>query len=169
MLLLQPQSCSGALAWPGSRRPPAARPPAAPQVLSRRGARPKPRRQTAPDPSPPPPLPPPLASLLTTQVERSYSEAYDLIKGCKDPDVLNTAHPKVSKDAQALVKGATRIWGSDIYATGKGREFRAGGLLNMPTKEMPTHGAVMKNLVTCGMRCFAIGSMHVILALYGYR
>ena len=107
--------------------------------------------------------------MVRVEVERSYSEAYDIIKGCKDPDVLNTAHPRVSKELQAQVKGATRIWGSDIYVTSKGRSFNAGGLLNMPTSEIPTHGAVMKNLVTCGMRCTAIGSMHIIFALYAYR
>ncbi|KIY98704.1 stearoyl-CoA desaturase (delta-9desaturase) [Monoraphidium neglectum] len=106
--------------------------------------------------------------MAPVEIERSYSEAYDLLKGCKDPDVLNTAHPKLSQEAQATAPGARRIPFSDIYATGKGRSFRAGGLLNMPTKEIPTHGAKMKNMVTCGMRCTAIGSMHVILALYGY-
>jgi hypothetical protein len=115
------------------------------------------------------PSAPPTPPLPAAQIERSYSEAYDLLKGCKDPDVLNTAHPKLSQEAQATAPGARRIPFSDIYATGKGRSFRAGGLLNMPTKEIPTHGAKMKNMVTCGMRCTAIGSMHVILALYGYR
>ena len=100
---------------------------------------------------------------------QSYSEAYDRLKGCKDPDVLNTAHPKVSQEAQARIPGARRIAGTDIYATGKGRPFRAGGLLDMPTSEIPKFGAIMKNRVTCMMRCVAIGSMHTILFLWGPR
>ncbi|GBG00001.1 hypothetical protein Rsub_12728 [Raphidocelis subcapitata] len=99
--------------------------------------------------------------------EMSYSEAYDLLKGCRDPEVLKTAAPKVSKAAQALEKGAARIPGSDVYAVPKGRAFAAGGLLDMPTKEIPTRGAVLKNRVTCGMRCVAIGGAHLVLAVWG--
>ena len=85
-------------------------------------------------------------------VDMSYSEAYDLLKGSRDPAVLDAAHPKVSRKRQAQEKGATRIVGSDIYVTGKGRAFRAGGLLDIPTKEIPTRAAQIKNAVTCFMR-----------------
>lgn len=54
-------------------------------------------------------------------------------QGCKDYDVLNTAHPKPSKAAQAKVPGAHKLPYSDIYAKSEQRP-----LLNLETKEIPT-------------------------------
>lgn len=101
--------------------------------------------------------------------ERSYSEAYDLLRGCKDPQIMDTPHPKVSQAAQSQVPGATRIVGSGVYATPKGRAFSAGRLLNFPTEEIPPHAARVKNFVTCCMRCVAIGGMHTVLLTWGPR
>lgn len=56
------------------------------------------------------------------------------MQGCKDYDVLNTAHPKPSKDAQSKVTGAHRLIGTDIYAKSEQRP-----LLNLETKEIPPH------------------------------
>lgn len=99
----------------------------------------------------------------------SYSEAFDILKGCKDPDVLQRAHRKVSPEAQALVPGAARVLGTkDLYATPKGRVFRAGGLLNIPT-EMPKNLAVLKNTVVCFMRFLCLTTTHLVLLVWGPR
>jgi fatty-acid desaturase len=44
---------------------------------------------------------------------------------------------------------------------------RAGGLLDVPTKEIPPFAAKMKNRVTCFMRFLAIGGCHAALLVYG--
>ncbi|KAI8471268.1 MAG: MGDG specific palmitate delta-7 desaturase [Monoraphidium minutum] len=99
----------------------------------------------------------------------SYSEAYERLRGCQDPRTLNTAHPKISPEAQAAAPGAARIWGSDVHATGKGRALRAGGLLNIAGEEERAYGASYTNKVTCAFRFGVIGAVHVVLMLYGYR
>jgi hypothetical protein len=101
--------------------------------------------------------------------DESYSDAYDALRGTRNPRVLDAAHPKLSRAAQAATKGASRIPGSDVYATPKGRAFAAGGLLDVPTAEIPPAMAVVKNRVTCLMRCVAIGSVHAAVLLWGPR
>ncbi|KAI8471264.1 MAG: MGDG specific palmitate delta-7 desaturase [Monoraphidium minutum] len=78
----------------------------------------------------------------------SYSEAYERLRGCQDPRTLNTAHPKISPEAQAAAPGAARIWGSDVHATGKGRALRAGGLLNIAGEEERAYGNTYTNKLT---------------------
>jgi hypothetical protein len=94
----------------------------------------------------------------------SYSEQFRRLKGSKDYDVLLTSHPKPSKLAQAKVQGAHRILFTDIFARAESRP-----LLNLETKEIPKHGAVIKNAVTCLMRLTVIVVMHSIAAYYAPR
>ena len=53
------------------------------------------------------------------RVDMSYGEAYDRLKGTRDPAVLDAAHPKVSQALQAKEAGAARIPFSDVWATPK--------------------------------------------------
>eukprot|EP00775_Hariotina_reticulata_P004324 gene4324-4577_t len=94
----------------------------------------------------------------------SYHRQFMMLKGCKDYDVLNTAHPRPSRAAQAKEPGAHRILGTDIYAQSEQRP-----LLNLETKEIPPHAARLKNAVTCLMRFSVIVSMHAIALYYGPR
>jgi hypothetical protein len=99
----------------------------------------------------------------------SYSEQYDRLKGCKDPEVLEQTHPKPSKELQAKVPGASRIWWTDIFTTPKGRTFNAGGLLNAPTSSFPEGAAKVKNVVTCIMRSLIIPLPHIWLLYFAAR
>jgi len=94
----------------------------------------------------------------------SYHQQFVMLKGCKDYDVLNTAHPRPSKAAQAQEPGAHRIWGTDIYAQSEQRP-----VLNLETKEIPANAAKVKNAVTCLMRFTVIFAMHAIAVYYGPR
>ena len=77
--------------------------------------------------------------------------------------------PKIDPAAQAAAEGASRIWGSDLHATGKGRAFRAGGLLKILPEEPRAYGSAYTNKCTCAMRFLMIGAVHAIFFLYAYR
>jgi hypothetical protein len=108
-------------------------------------------------------------ALRAPTIDVSFSEAFDRLKGVKDPDVLKTAHPKCSPERQAAEPGAVRIWGTDIWSKGKGRLARAGGLLDIPTKDLPTHASKLKNGVVCFMRGLCLGATHVAFLYYAPR
>eukprot|EP00879_Flechtneria_rotunda_P027407 GHRR01029357.1.p1 GENE.GHRR01029357.1~~GHRR01029357.1.p1 ORF type:complete len:119 (+),score=21.45 GHRR01029357.1:457-813(+) len=94
----------------------------------------------------------------------SYHQQFQNLKGCKDYDVLKTAHPKPSREAQQKVTGAHRVLFSDVYAKQEQRP-----LLSIETKEIPSHGGKIKNAVTCFMRFLAITSMHSLALWWGLR
>lgn len=68
------------------------------------------------------------------------------------------------QEAQSKVTGARPILLTDIYAKSEPRP-----LLNLETKEIPPHGAKIKNAVTCMMRLAVIVAMHSIAAYMGPR
>jgi hypothetical protein len=96
--------------------------------------------------------------------EPSYSEQFQLLKGCKDPSVLKSAYPKPSKQAQSLVEGAFRLPFSDVYTR---REARP--LLAAETTTMPPLAAKIKNNVIKVMRCTVIVTFHVIALGWSYQ
>lgn len=99
--------------------------------------------------------------MSTTETNKSYSEQFDTLKGCKDLEVLNTALPKPSQEAQAKVPGAIRTPFSDVYTTCKQRP-----LLQAEPATIPWKLANIKNRVTIAMRCLVIVGMHLIALLY---
>ena len=96
--------------------------------------------------------------------EPSYSEQFEILKGCTDPSVLIFAHPKPSKEAQALVPGALRLPFSNVYSR---REARP--LLAAETTSMPPVAAKIRNNVIKMKRCAAIVGFHAVALGFAYQ
>ncbi|KAI8467532.1 MAG: MGDG specific palmitate delta-7 desaturase [Monoraphidium minutum] len=84
------------------------------------------------------------------------AEAYAFYKGCTDYDRLLTATPKPSRAAQANAKGASRIWGTDIFTKWEERP-----LLNVAPRDMSPGAAAFKNRALNFMRCLVLAATHV--------
>ena len=94
----------------------------------------------------------------------SYSEQFQILKGCTDPSVLKSAYPKPSKEAQALVPGAFRIPFTNLYTRKEARP-----LLAAETTSMPPLAAKIKNAIMKVMRCIILIAYHSVALGFAYQ